>query len=162
MNGLPRRFAPRNDESLKVFKSFLLNNLKNSLKTPAFIIISILFEVIVAINFFIRGQFFTGSGSTDLVLFFSSIPYICIVAVPALCYKQSFSIYEDFIPLSSLRRELAVFLTRLILFCILIILLIPAILLVNLFGSTDGGQIFTSLICLVFGSVSLIGKAAPC
>ena len=138
------------------FKSFLIHSLKNSIKTPSFVIISILFEVFVAINFFIRQQFFTGSGTTDLVLFFSVVPYICIIAVPALCYKQSFSIYDDFIPLSSLSRELAAFLTRLILFSIQIILLIPAILLVNLLGSTDGGQIFTSFVCLIFYGAAVI------
>lgn len=138
------------------FQNFLIHNLKNSIRTPSFIIISILFEVFVAINFFIRQQFFTGSGTTDLILFFSAVPYICIIAVPALCYKQSFSIYDDFIPLSTLKRELAVFLTRLILFSIQLILLIPAILLVNLFGSTDGGQIFTSMFCLIFYGAAVI------
>ena len=167
MSGLPRRCAPRNDESFSArndesfsarndISSFLFHNLKNSLKTPSFIICSILFEVFVAINFFIRQQFFTGSGTTDLVLFFSAVPYICIIAIPALCYKQSFSIYDDFIPLTSLKRELAGFLSRLILYCLQIILLLPAILLVNLFGSTDGGQIFTSLICLIFYGAAVI------
>ena len=137
-------------------KNFLKHNLLNSLKTPSFIIVTILFEVFVCINFFIRQQFFTGSGTTDLILFFSAVPYICIIAIPALCYKQSFSIYDDFIPLSSLKREFAVFLTRLILYCIQLVFLIPAILLVNLFGSTDGGQIFTSIICLVFYGASVI------
>ena len=137
-------------------KNFLKHNLLNSIRTPSFVIISILFEVFIAINFFIRQQFFTGSGTTDLILFFSAVPYICIIAIPALCYKQSFSIYDDFIPLSILKREAALFLTRLILFCIQIILMLPAILLVNLFGTTDGGQIFTSLICLVFYGAAVI------
>ena len=138
------------------FKSFLIHNLLNSLKTPSFIIVSILFEVFVCINFFIRQQFFTGSGTTDLILFFSAVPYICIVTIPALCYKQSFSIYDDFIPISSFKRELAVFCTRLILFSLQLILLITAILLVNIFGTTDGGQIFTSLICLLFYGAAVI------
>ncbi len=138
------------------FTRFLFHNFINSLKSPAFIIISVLFPVLCAINYYIRGQFFTGSGTTDLVLFFSAVPYICIVAIPALCYKQSFSVYDDFIPLSELKRQAAVFLTRLILFCILLMLLLPAVLLVNLFGSTDGGQIFTSLICLVFYGAAVI------
>ena len=137
-------------------KSFLKRNLINSIKSPSFVIISILFPVIVAINYFIRGQFFTGSGTTDLVLFFSAVPYICIIAVPALCYKQSFSIYDDFIPLTELGRQTAVFLTRLFLFCIQLLLLLPAVLLVNLFGDTDGGQIFTSLVCLVFYGAAVI------
>ena len=155
MKGLLRHFAPRNDGPC-TFTSFLIHTLKNSLRTPSFIIISILFEIFVSINFFIRQQFFSGNGTTDLILFFSVVPYICIIAVPALCYKQSFSIYDDFIPLSTLKRELAVFLTRLILFCIQLILLLPAILLVNLFGATDGGQIFTSLICLIFYGAAVI------
>ena len=142
--------------SSSTFKSFLLHNLKNSLKAPFFIIISILFELYVAINFFIRGQFFTGSGSTDLVLFFSAIPYIRIINIPALCYKQSFSIYDDFVPLSDLSRQTAQFLTRLILFGLQLILLLPAIALINLFGSTDGGQVFTSLICLLFFGAAVI------
>ena len=138
------------------FQNFLIHNLKNSIRTPSFIIISILFEVFVAINFFIRQQFFTGSGTTDLILFFSAVPYICIIAIPALCYKQSFSIYDNFIPLTSFEREAAVFLSRLILFCLQLVLLLPAILLVNLFGSTDCGQIFTSLVCLVFYGAAVI------
>ena len=147
--------SARND-GRSTFSSFLIHNLINSIKTPSFIIISILFEVFVAINFFIRQQFFTGSGTTDLILFFSAVPYICIIAIPALCYKQSFSIYDDFIPLTNLKRELAIYLTRLILYCLQLILLLPAILLVNLFGSTDGGQIFTSLICLIFYGAAVI------
>lgn len=131
-------------------KSFLKYNLKNSIKAPSFIIISILFSVFVSINFFIRGQFFTGSGTTDLILFFSAIPYISIIALPSLCYKLSFSVYDDFIPLSELKKQFVLFLSRLILFCIQLIFLLPAILLINLFGSVDAGQIFTSYICLIF------------
>jgi ABC-type uncharacterized transport system involved in gliding motility auxiliary subunit len=138
------------------FRSFLLHNLINSLKSPAFVIISILFTVIPAINYFIRGQFFTGSGTTDLVLFFSAVPYLCIIAIPALCYKLSFSVYDDFIPLTELNKQTAVFLTRLILFCIQLLLLIPAVLLVNLYGKTDGGQVFTSFICLIFYGAAVI------
>lgn len=144
------------NDGLSTFSSFLIHNLKNSLKSPAFIILSILFEVIVSINYFIRGQFFTGSGTTDLVLFFSAVPYICIAAVPALCYKLSFNTYDDFIPLTELQRQTGLFLTRLILFTIQLLLLLPAVLLVNLFGDTDGGQLFTSLVCLFFYGAAVI------
>ena len=133
-----------------VFSRFLIHNLKNSIRSLSFIIISILFPVFVAVNYFIRGQFFTGSGRTDLVLYFSVVPYISIIAVPALCFKQSFSVYDDFIPLSELSRQTVQFLTRLILFCIQLFLLLPAVLLINLFGTPDAGQIFTSFICLIF------------
>ena len=131
-------------------KNFLKHSLINSLKSPAFCIITLLFSVFLSVNYFIRQQFFTGSGTTDMILFFSAVPYISIIAVPALCYKQSFSIYDDFIPLSSLQRIFITWFTRLILFSVQIVLMIPAVIIVNLTGSTDGGQIFTSLFCLVF------------
>ena len=137
-------------------KSFLKHNLINSIKSPSFSIITVLFEVFVCVNYFIRGQFFTGSGTTDLVLFFSAVPYICIIAIPALCYKQTFSAYDDFIPLTELNRQTAIFLTRFILYCIQLILLLPAVLLINLFGTPDAGQIFTSFICLIFYGAAVI------
>lgn len=137
-------------------KSFLKNNLINSLKSPSFSIITILFEVFICVNYFIRGQFFTGSGTTDLVLFFSAVPYICIITIPSLCYKQTFSVYDDFIPLTELKRQLSIFLTRFILYCIQLILLLPAVLLINLFGTPDAGQIFTSFICLAFYGAAVI------
>ncbi len=148
-----KAFTPQNNQ---IFSSFLKKNLINSIKSPSFIVISILFPLFLSLNYFIRGQFFTGNGSTDLLLFFSAIPYVSIIAVPALCYKQSFSAYDDFIPLTELGRQLVSFLTRLILFCIQLLLLLPAILLVNLFGSIDPGQLITSLICLIFYGAAVI------
>nr|MCR5764742.1 GldG family protein [Treponema sp.] len=105
---------------------------------------------------FIRQQFFTVSGTTDMILFFSVVLYISIIAVPALCYKQSLSVYDDFIPRSSLQRMFISWLTHLVLFSIQIVLMIPAILVVNLFGTTDGGQIFTSFLCLFFYGAAVI------
>lgn len=40
--------------------------------------------VFAVLNFFLLQRFFTGSGSSDLHRFFSGIPYICTLAVPAL------------------------------------------------------------------------------
>ncbi|MBP5520672.1 MAG: Gldg family protein [Treponema sp.] len=137
-------------------KNYLKYNLENSLRSPVFYILSVLFSLFIFINYFIRQQFFSGNGSTDLILFFSAVPYICIIAIPSLCYRQSFSIYDDFIPLSGLERQFAVFLSQQTLFSIQLILLLPAVLLVNLFGTTDCGQIFTSFICLFFYGAAVI------
>ena len=137
-------------------KNFLKHSLKNSIKSPSFIILTVLFSVFLSVNYFIRRQFFTGSGTTDMILFFSVVPYISIIAVPALCYKQNFSVYDDFIPLSTLQKLFINWLTHLILFSIQIALMIPAILVVNLFGTTDGGQIFTSFLCLFFYGAAVI------
>ena len=117
---------------------------------------AILFSVFTGAMFFIKGQFFTGSGTTDLLNYFSNVPYICILVVPALCYKKSISIYDDFIPVSRDKKLLKNFLKIFAQFAILIFMMLPVCLLVNLFGTVDAGQIFTSLLCLLFYGASLI------
>ena len=117
---------------------------------------AILFSVFTSAMFFIKGQFFAGSGTTDLINYFSNVPYICILVVPALCYKKSISIYDDFIPVSRGKKLLKNFLKIFIRFALLILMMLPVCLLVNLFGSVDAGQIFTGLLCLLFYGASLI------
>lgn len=137
-------------------KAFYKLNLLNNLKTPSFYIVSILFSVFLSVNYFIKQQFFSGNGSTDLLLYFSAVPYISIIAVPALCFKHSFSIYDNFIPLKTYQRTVLNFLVNYTLFLIQIALMLPAALLVNLYGSIDAGQLFTSLICLAFYGAAVI------
>ena len=127
-------------------------NLFSAFSSASFYILSLLYAILIPLNFFIRHQFFI-SGSSDLTLFFSDVPYICIIIIPALCYKQSYSIYEDFVPVSILNKILARFASVFTQFFIMNLLLLPSVFLVNLFGSTDAGQIFTSFIILLcYGS----------
>ena len=136
--------------------AFLKYNIINNLKSPFFYIIAILFSVFTSINYFIRQQFFSGNGTTDLVLFFSSVPYISILIMPSLCSKRSFQIYDKFVPLSSLEKISINFVTKLILYTSMILLLIPAALTVNMFGCIDFGQLTTSIICLFFYGCAII------
>lgn len=131
-------------------KAFLKYNLLNNLSSPAFYILTLLFTVFLSVNYFIRHQFFTGSGTTDLLLFFSAVPYISIIIIPALCYNQSFTIYDNFIPLKNLEKITLTFICRLILFTVMLLLLMPVTLAVNLFGKIDFGQFFVSYLCLFF------------
>ena len=117
---------------------------------------AILFSVFTSAMFFIKGQFFTGSGTTDLLNYFSNLPYICIIVVPALCYKKSISVYDDFIPVSRVKKLLKNFLKIFAQFAVLIFMMLPVCLLVNLFGSVDAGQIFSGLLCLLFYGACLI------
>lgn len=137
-------------------KAFLKYNILNSLQGPSYYILTILFSVFLSGNYFIRQQFFSGNGSTDLLLFFSAVPYISIIAVPALCYRHSFAIYDDFIPLPSIKKIWLTFLSRFILYSIMILFLLPSALLVNLYGSIDWGQLFTGFICLFFYGAAVI------
>lgn len=117
---------------------------------------AILFSVFTSAMFFIKGQFFAGSGTTDLLTYFSSLPYVCIIVIPCLCYKRSISIYDDFIPQSRLKKLWKDFYQAFIRFSVLVLMMLPVCLLINLFGSTDAGQIFTSFICLLFYGACLI------
>lgn len=135
---------------------YLKKQLLFSFSHPLFYLIALIFTLFVNINYFIRQQFFSGKGSADLILFFSVIPYICIIVIPALCYKKNESIYDAFIPLKKSQKILAHFLEVMILYTVLLILLIPSCLIVNLFGQIDFGKIFISLLCLLFYGASTI------
>ena len=117
---------------------------------------AILFSVFTSAMFFIKGQFFAGSGSTDLLSYFSNAPYICIIVIPALCYKKSISIYNDFIPVSRFKKLLLNFARILAEYSIIIFMMLPVCLTLNYFGDTDNGQIFTGLICLLFYGAAVI------
>ena len=106
-----------------------------------FTFIAIIFNLLVSINFFIKNQFFVGN-STNLTLFFAVIPFFAIILVPALCYKQSISVYDDFLPLSTTKKIIQNFFTNLLKFTILILFLIPNCLVVNFFGNIDFGKVF--------------------
>lgn len=132
------------------FFAILKNNLKSSLSHAITYVVAILFELFVSINFYIRKGFFLGNGTSDLLLFFSAIPYIAIIVVPAICYKFERSVYDNFVPLKSFQKILSHYLSCLIIFAFLIILLIPSALFVNIFGSIDVGQLFIGMIFIFF------------
>lgn len=137
---------------LAYFKWQLLSELRN----PVFYITGVIFALFITINFYIRQRFFTGYGSTDLLLYFNSVPYICILVIPVLCYKRSQYNYNEFIPLKNIEKLVLRHLSILTLFIIYLLFLIPAALLINLFGSIDAGQFFTSIFCLILYGASVI------
>ncbi|MCR4954637.1 MAG: Gldg family protein [Treponema sp.] len=124
-------------------------------KNPIFYISALIFSLFTTLNFFVRQNFFT-NGNTNLLLYFSAVPYISIIVLPFLCYKKSFSAYDNFIPVKYITKLSADFLCNFIQFSVMVLLLVPAILLVNLFGSLDYGQIFTSIFCLLCYGAALI------
>ena len=134
-----------------IFKIRLIKNFEN----PIFYISALIFSIFTGVIFFIRQNFFT-SGSTNLLLYFSSVPYICIILLPFLCYKKSSALYDSFIPLKYSQLLLADFFSLFIQFSIMVFLLIPACLLTLLFGTPDFGQIFVSIFCLILYGASII------
>ncbi len=117
---------------------------------------TILFSVFTSAIFFIKDQFFAGSGSTDLLSYFSNAPYICIIVIPALCARKSIQIYDDFIPLSRFKKLIKHFLSIFLTYLIMILLMLPVCFFVSRLGSIDIGQIFTGIFCLLLYGASLI------
>lgn len=135
-----------NNTSFAVYKNYL----KNSLHHPLLFITAIIFTVFTSAYFFIKQQFFSSLGSTDLLAFFTSVPYICIIVIPALCFKHSDSIYDDFIPLKQIQKLFSKYLSILTQYSVLLVFLLVVPVLVSFFGNVDWGQVFASIICLFF------------
>lgn len=134
----------------KSIKAVYKYYIKNSLNHPLFYICAIIFSVFTSAYFFIKQQFFSPLGTTDLLAFFTTIPYISIIVIPGLCFKHSDSIYDDFIPLKHIYKILIKFAAILTQFTILLILLLIVPVLVSFFGPVDWAQVFTSIFCLFF------------
>lgn len=143
-------------KNINIKKAFFCHHFKNTFRSIFYISLCIIFPILFTINFYIRQQFFTGSGSTDLLLFFSAAPYFCIFTIPLLCFPQSFSVYDDFVPLKIYEKVFIIFISRILLFLILIFLLFPSVFILNIFGSIDYGQFFTSILCLFLYGMSAI------
>lgn len=137
----------------KTFSAILKNNLQSSFTHAITYVVAILFELFISINFYIRKGFFLGNGTSDLLLFFSAVPYISIIIVPSICYKFESSLYDNFVPLKSFKIVFSHYLSNLIVFSIFIIFLIPCALFINFFGSIDIGQLFIGIFFLfLYGS----------
>lgn len=117
---------------------------------------SIVFSVFTSVMFFIKGRFFEGSGSTDLLNYFASVPYICILVIPAICAKKSRQIYDDFIPLTSLKKLLKNALSCYLKYLIMIALMLPVCIFISKTGDIDMGQIAAGFFCLLLYGASLI------
>lgn len=140
----------------KLFLTFVKEQLKLFLSKPLVYICAVIFIGAVYINYFVRQQNIAGTPGSDLLLYFSFVPYVCILIIPALCYKPNFSIYEDFLPFSRLQKILANFIYLLICFSIFLIFLIPGVILLSFVITIDIGQVFTSLLCLLLYGAALI------
>lgn len=124
-------------------------------RQPLFYITAVLFTFFVFINYFFKNQFFA-AGTTDLLMFFTSVPYISILAVPALCLKNNFYDYDAFVPLKYLQKLIIRELSILTVYALLLLLLLPGVFVVNTFGSVDWGQVFTSYIMLLLYAAAVI------
>lgn len=138
------------------FQKLTKCQLRMFLANPLFYITAAIFVIFTYVNYFIKLQFFTGNGTSDLLSFFSFVPYISIIIIPALCYKTNFTIYDSFLPFSRFQKLAAQTLYIFICYSILILLLLPGVFIVNVCGQVDAGQVFTSYLVLLFYGIAVI------
>ena len=141
---------------MKTFSSFLIKNLKHSLLRPFFYILALILVIFSSLTYFFANGFFTSNGNTNLIPFFTNIPFICIILIPCLCFKHSDSLYDDFVPLKTINRLFAKFLSLFIQYAFFLLLVLPIPFFVNLFGNVDNGSVFTSFVCLLLFGASQI------
>ena len=136
-------------------KTYLKYQLIFSFTHPLFYILAVLFCIYINFNFFIKNQFFT-TGTSDLLLLFSSVPYVSILLIPAICFRKSEAIYDSFVPLSRLNKLLANLLSALIQYAAILLILFPSALVVGRFCDVDFGQFTAGIICLLFYGLTVI------
>src|SRR5574344_1993565 len=131
------------------FGAIYKKNIYKFLISPLTYIIALVMAIYVTVQFFIGQQFFTISGSTDMRLFFQSIPYICIIAIPSLLSTIGFKDEELNIPGASIIVPVLKLLSSLTVLSAVIFLtaVVPAA--VSFFGKVELSQI----LCGYFGII---------
>ncbi len=136
-------------------KVYLKYQLIFSFTHPLFYILAVLFCIYINFNFFIKNQFFT-TGTSDLLLLFSSVPYVSILLIPAICFRKSEAIYDSFVPLSRKNKLIANILSALIQYATILFILLPSAIVVGRFCDVDYGQFTAGIICLLFYGATVI------
>jgi hypothetical protein len=121
---------------------------------------AVVFSAACALRFFFATHFFVvGQGSADLRLFFSFIPYISILAVPALTmslWSGEHARCDEFLPVSDGALIAAKWLAALLVYVLMLLPGVSVPVAVSLFGDIDGGQAAASYLGIVcFAALSI-------
>jgi len=140
----------------KKFAFYFRHTLVRAVHSPFFLLLPYSITQRAHCIIFAGTGFFTGTGSTDLRLFFAAIPYLSILLIPVVAAGTGGTEYDETFPLSSAERTVVSFLSPLAQFCIMTIpmLLVPVC--VNMFGDVDPGQISTGFFLVVFYEMCVI------
>src|SRR5574344_419989 len=144
------------------FMTYTRQLLLHALHRPLFTVTAVLFNASCALYFFFGTGFFSGAGTSDLRMFFASIPYISIIILPLVCFKKEDSFYAEMIPLSPREKVWAEFSSRFLQFIIMSVLLPVIPVCVGFFGDTDPGQTAAGFLLLVFYAASAVSLCTLC
>ena len=127
--------------------------LKLLLSKPPFYLATLLLTVGGGIQFFLGGLFFEpGLGSTDLNFFFSIIPFLSILAVPALTMGQWEAgglLFDESLPLSEQQLVVGKWLAAFSCSCLMLLPGIGVPVTVSFFGNLDLAQFFAGYLGMV-------------
>ena len=127
--------------------------MKLLLSKPPFYLATILLTVGGSLQFFLGGLFFeSGLGSTDLNFFFSVIPFLSILAVPALTMGQWEAgglLFDESLPLSEKQLVVGKWLAAFSCGCLMLLPGIGVPVTVSFFGSLDLAQFFAGYLGMV-------------
>ncbi|MCI6663995.1 MAG: hypothetical protein MSL09_07250, partial [Spirochaetia bacterium] len=127
--------------------------LKLLLSKPPFYLATLLLTVGGGTQFFLGGLFFEpGLGSTDLNFFFSIIPFLSILAVPALTMGQWEAgglLFDESLPLSEQQLVVGKWLAAFSCSCLMLLPGIGVPVTVSFFGSLDLAQVFAGYLGMV-------------
>jgi hypothetical protein len=127
---------------------------------PALYVTSAIFSAASALRFFFSTGFFVaGQGSADLRFFFAFLPYISILAIPALTmslWNGEHEKCDEFLPVADFSLITAKWLSALLVFALMLVPGIAVPVAVSFFGDIDGAQIVASYIGLLsFASLAV-------
>lgn len=103
--------------------------------------------------FFITSGFFIeGQGTSEIRTLFSLIPYICIIVIPALTMDSSTSREdaENMLPISNLKLSVTKWTAAFLFFLAFLVLLIPSLVIVSIFGDVNIPQIISCFTGIIF------------
>jgi hypothetical protein len=138
------------------FTSRLKQAVVHSLRRPLFFITAVLYNASCVLYYFFGTGFFSGSGSSDLRMFFAAVPYVSILVVPLISFRADDLPFSETFPLSAFENTAVSFLTALAQFCIMSITLLFVPVVVSIFGDIAAGQVFTGFLLTVLYASSVI------
>lgn len=140
---------------MKTSSVFFKYKLASVLKSRLYIFDSLVMLAGTAFSFFTRTKFFSPAGTSSLTPYFSFVPFVSVLVIPAFCLKKD-SEYDSFVPLAPLKKLLINFLAHAISYILMLTLLLWMPLFVQFYGDVDWGAVFISYFVLVFYGLTAV------
>ncbi|MGN0740132.1 MAG: Gldg family protein [Treponema sp.] len=144
-------------------KTLIKKDIFSYLISPYFYICSLVLLFACCIQFFIFQRFFvSGYGTSDLSVFFSTIPYTFSLIIPVLILQISNPECENNFPFKSITIILSKLVSALIIIAIMIVPLAVIPVCVNFFGNVDANQVICSFAGIILYSILAISICLLC